>query len=245
MELEGLSQEHLVQYEGDIWARWKNVTYPTIYEGNYIVYGHGADTEPQSSLWMAYLSEGVGEHFQEGITVLDYGCGAARYANFLSGRLKEFTYYGVEPSNTQVGYWDSRNAIEVAREKLGHDPRVRLGHVGTELETEAIAKANVAVLGSVFTHIRIEQSLAILDKLSPILDRGVIVFTAILANAYQLHNAGAHGVHECYSLVHNTVDQYQDYFESKGIVGGVVCSIKLGSGYRQEIFRLSLDKSPG
>ena len=35
----------------------------------------GTDEEPSSSLWMASLSEAMGESFREGMAVLDYGCG--------------------------------------------------------------------------------------------------------------------------------------------------------------------------
>jgi len=53
----------------------------------------GTDEEPSSSLWMASLSEAMGESFREGMAVLDYGCGAGRYAQFLRQRLKRFEYY--------------------------------------------------------------------------------------------------------------------------------------------------------
>lgn len=238
MELEGLAPGCLCQFEGEIWKKWENTVYPTIHDGPYVVFGHGADTEPQSSLWMAYLSEAMGKHFHEGLVVLDYGCGGARYANFLSGRLQEFTYYGVEPRDTQVGYWEPRNAIEVAKEKLGHDPRIHLGYVGSELEREAISNANVALLGSIFTHLKIEKSLEILDKLMPILDRGAIVFTVIFDSKYHWDSSGAHGVEECYTAVYNTPDQYDTYFKSKNVAGRVVGWIQLGSGYRQDIYRV-------
>lgn len=243
MELDGLQPDYLAQFDGEIWTKWKDAVYPTIHEGAYVVFGHGADTEPQSSLWMAYLSEAMGDHFHEGMKILDYGCGGARYANFLSGRLRDFTYYGVEPRNTQVGNWEPRNAIEIAKEKLGHDSRVRLGYVGTALEAEAISNANVALLGSIFTHLKIEESLKILDKLLPILERGAIVFTVIFDSKYHWDSSGAHGVEECYTAVYNTPDQYDSYFKSKNIAGRVVGWIKLGSGYRQDIYRV--EKIPG
>ena len=35
----------------------------------------GTDQEPASSLWLASLSEALGDGFREGMRILDYGCG--------------------------------------------------------------------------------------------------------------------------------------------------------------------------
>src|SRR5580704_7316710 len=73
----------------------------------------GTDAEPGSSLWLATLSEAMGGHFHEGMAVLDYGCGAGRYAEFLRQRLQRFGYYGLEKPGSRDRHGE--NSIAVAR----------------------------------------------------------------------------------------------------------------------------------
>jgi hypothetical protein len=73
----------------------------------------GSDKEPESSLWLASLSEAMGDTFREGMSVLDYGCGACRYAQFLRQRLSTFHYYGLEKAGSANRHGEK--AIKVAR----------------------------------------------------------------------------------------------------------------------------------
>ena len=79
-----------------LWTdKWSIIKYKPIFS-NYYVHGFGSADEPDSSLWMSSLSEAMGEYFKEQMIVLDYGCGSARYGNFLSYRVKDFEYYGID-----------------------------------------------------------------------------------------------------------------------------------------------------
>jgi ubiquinone/menaquinone biosynthesis C-methylase UbiE len=58
---------------------------------------YGADSAEASDNWFTALSNAAGQSFCEGMVMLDYGCGCGRYANWISRRIKDFTYYGLEP----------------------------------------------------------------------------------------------------------------------------------------------------
>ena len=78
---------------------WENTDYESIVENPpKIAYG-GTNTEPLASQGMAYFLEACKDKFKEGFTVLDYGSGAGILSNFLSERLKDFNYYGLEPDS--------------------------------------------------------------------------------------------------------------------------------------------------
>src|SRR4051812_18232352 len=57
---------------------------------------YGTDEEPGAFFRHATLSIAMRHAFCEEMQVLDYGCGAARYAHFLRQRLARFTYFGLE-----------------------------------------------------------------------------------------------------------------------------------------------------
>jgi hypothetical protein len=170
---------------------------------------YGSDEEPASSLWLASLCSSMGDHFKENMIILDYGCGAARCFNFISSQLKDFTYYGLEPSGS-CEQWGEKS-IDLCIRNFGHDPRSKFGFIDSPLETEAIEKANIVVLGSIFTHLPIEHSTAICDKLLPIPHRnGCIVFSIILGD-YKITLPEQYGFKDCYYVVHNTKEQFDSY----------------------------------
>src|SRR6266705_4055045 len=89
----------------------------------------GSDEEPGSSLWLASLSEAMGTSFREGLTDLDYGCGAGRYAQFLRQRLKRFAYDGLERPGSDFRHGEK--ALAAARKLFRFDRRVRFGLIGS------------------------------------------------------------------------------------------------------------------
>lgn len=168
----------------------------------------GSDEEPLSSIWMASLSEAVGEHFREGFRVLDYGCGAGRYCNFLAQRLNKFEYYGVEKRGSAFRHGEK--SIRVANRMFRHDRRAQFGFIDSAVEAAAIDKVGVVVLGSVFTHVDINEVDRILAKLTPVVDRGgKVVFSVFIANEYRLEGPEAYGFNDCYDRV---------WFESKQLM---------------------------
>lgn len=133
-----------------------------------------------SKLCMAAFSECMGDRFREGMAVLDYGCGSGRYANFMARRLENFRYWGVEPPK-MVGHF--RRFWKIYRPHQ----HIRMGAIGSEVEADAIDQANVALLISVMTHLPHEALLPLLQKFSPIFDRGgCMVFSCYLAEKSEL-----------------------------------------------------------
>ena len=160
----------------------------------------GSDEEPFSSIWLASLSEAAGQHFREGLRVLDYGCGAGRYCDFLDQRLENFGYYGVEKRGSSLRHGEK--SIRVATRIFRHDRRARFGFIGSRLEEEAIRNVDVVVLGSIFTHLDFREVRQILAKLRPVIERGgTVVFSAFIANEYRLEGRDAYGFIDCYSRV--------------------------------------------
>ena len=211
--------------------------YPRIKE-NFYAFGYGSDEEPKTSMWMSSILLGMGSHFKEGMIVYDYGCGAGRLCNFIASQLKDFEYYGTEPhgSNEQHG----EKSIQLAQDNFGQDPRIHLGFIGEDIEQLAISKASVAVLGSIYTHLSIEAFNAINDKLLPIIERGgVIIFSAIIKEKYELLRNFAHGFDGCYGEAHYTVQQLLDYVSSRKLNIKHVGKFDVGVSFRTHyIFRM-------
>lgn len=183
----------------------------------------GSDKEPLSSLWLASLSEAMGEHFGDEMIVLDYGCGRGRYGNFLGRRLSNFTYYGLEREG------QSSKAISWLMEETSELENVHFGFIGSDLEDEALGKANVVVLGNIFTHLLFqckEESkhgdsfVTICNKFMPLVERGgVVVFSAFIdSKMRQARGAGHYGLPNCYGLSYYTMEALQGYCEEKGFV---------------------------
>ncbi len=175
----------------------------------------GTDEEPGSSLWLASISETMGEHFREGMHVLDYGCGAGRYAWFLAQRLALFEYYGLEKSGSAERHGE--RAIAAAAGLFASDGRMSFDFIGGSLESTALARADVVVLGSVFTHVDLNEMRRILTKFQPILDRGgKVVFSIFIAHTYQLEQPGLYGFKDCYNRVWFTEDQLRRLSDDGG-----------------------------
>jgi SAM-dependent methyltransferase len=168
----------------------------------------GTDEEPGSSLWLASLSEAVADSFREGMAVLDYGCGAGRYAQFLRQRLAHFTYFGLEKPGSNFGHGEK--SVAVAEELFRGDGRVSFGLIGGPLEARALARADVVVLGSIFTHVDFSELRHVLSKLQPIVARGGrVVFSIFIADTHHLEQPGAYGFADCYGRAWFTTEQLQ------------------------------------
>jgi SAM-dependent methyltransferase len=177
----------------------------------------GEEDEPGSSLWLASLSEAMGDSFREGMIVLDYGCGAGRYAQFLRQRLTRFSYYGLEKPGSVVQHGE--RSIEAARELFEGDERAAFSLIGSPLETNALERADVAVLGSIFTHVDFDELKNILYKLEPIVARrGKVAFSIFIDDAYRLESPGAYGFADCYGRVWFSEKQLEQLCTGNGWV---------------------------
>ncbi len=137
---------------------WEKVAFlPLIKHPHPDMYG-GTSSEPLASMGMAAFLDADRERFIEGYSVLDYGCGAGILANFLSERLEDFSYYGLEPRQC-------RNRIEYGKSQLGNDPRIFMGIIEEDFKTIITKELNSIILISIFTHLELPDIYNILDNL--------------------------------------------------------------------------------
>jgi SAM-dependent methyltransferase len=161
--------------------------------------------------------------------ILDYGCGNARYCNFISERLADFTYYGVEPPGSPV----SQGAIDGARRAYGIKPYVKLGFIGEEVEAEALQQVDGVVLGSIFTHLLFDQFEAICAKFQPILDRGgKVVFSVFLDQVSRWGTNNAYQHKECYSAVWYTQEMLDKYAAKNKVTIQLKETFPAGAGHK-------------
>lgn len=207
----------------------------------YVSYGFGTDKEPDASVCMASFANAMGNKFKEKMVLLDYGCGSARFCNFMSKRLKDFSYYGIEKPG---GEKNGEKAIEYARMCFGYDKRITLGLIGDEVEKEAIEKAEVVLLLSIFTHLTVEEMNAIMDKLLPIIQRGgSIVFSAFIRDEYSVGKGGGYGFADCYSAVYFTKEQFKEMEKRLGIRIAEIDTFITPTGYKHIIFNAHMINS--
>lgn len=169
---------------------------------------YGADTEPKATEWMTILCASAGEAFQHGMTVLDYGCGAGRLANFISQRTKDFIYYGIEPATAGPYQRNRMTNLDICNLNYGGERRIRFGAIGSVTEREALDNCTLIVAGSVFTHLAYEEYLSVLKKFKPALKRGApFVHSLLIGKAYELGVPKRHGIKTCYSVVTYSEEQ--------------------------------------
>lgn len=194
----------------DLWInKWSKEYYaPIVSDSEYALHGIivGTDAEPSASICITSFINVMGDKYKEGMKILDYGCGSARVCNFLSKRLKDFHYIGLERFESDWG----QTCIKRANELFGHDSRVEVGYTNTELDKKAIDTCETVLLLSVFTHTTIETTEIILIKLLPIVERGGnIVFSMIHGNEYRLVG-NAYGFTDNFNVTYTTKEQVEN-----------------------------------
>lgn len=138
-----------------------------------------------TSMGMASFLDAVKPKFKSGFKVLDYGCGAGALANFISERLEDFSYVGLEPSSGQ-----GRDRIQTGINAFGNDSRVKFGTIDEDLEDVLKNPIDAVILISVFTHLEINDTYGILDNLKKVFEvnpKSEIVFSCFTAEERRLH----------------------------------------------------------
>ena len=185
------------------WAAWERKPYTpssTIYRCDP---AYGTPAEPASSLWCASLVDPLA--LQEAFTLLDWGCGDGRLFNFLSARFQNFRYYGLE----RPGDFGAR-CIERARSFFGHDSRATFDLYGDRAEAAALTECTSLVMGSVATHVPIDQFGALLRRVRPILGRDGAAVSCFIEDESRCLNASAYGHADCFGYVAYTRRQLED-----------------------------------
>lgn len=168
---------------------------------------------PGNEFWYAVLLSMSGKFFKDGLTILDYGSGNARLANFISSKLKNFNYYGLEP--------DKSPHIE-SSPLYNKFNQIKLGFIGSDLEREALEKSEIVILGSVFTHLEWVDSCKILDKFSNILKNndGYVIFSCFLDKKYRCVKAKHYKYvknQKTYHYVYITEDMIRKYCDDHSL----------------------------
>lgn len=152
------------------------------------MYG-GTNIEPLASIGMSCFLDAVREDFKEGYKILDYGCGAGILGNFISARLQNFTYYGLEP-DTQHGH----ERIGLAKQYLT-DERFTFGYIETDFGIISKQELDSVILISIFTHMTEEDIRIALDSLQNIFinnPKASIVFSCFLDQESRVESLQSH-----------------------------------------------------
>jgi hypothetical protein len=177
----------------------------------------GTDEEPDSSVWMASLAEAMGNSFCEGMSILDYGSGAGRFAQFLRQRIRRFEYYGLEKPGSSFQHGEK--SIKAGRKLFRWDRRIRFDLIGSRLESKALARVSVVVLASVFTHVDFGEMQRILTKFKPLIARGgKVVFSIFLRDSYEIERIDIYGLQDCYNRVWFTAEQLAQLCDEHGCI---------------------------
>lgn len=162
--------EHWQQY-------WQQQNYsPIINTPPAVLYG-GTHHEPLASIGMSCFLDAVKDKFKENFSVIDYGCGAGILSNFISSRLQNFSYLGLEPNSTH-----GKERINLGTEYF-NDPRIKFGFTDDFLNN-INDNVDAVILISVFTHMVFEDIKLILDQLLNVFNSSpdcTIVFSCFIS----------------------------------------------------------------
>lgn len=168
---------------------WSSTHYPPVVTAPPAAMYGGTNTEPLASIGMSCFLDAVREDFKEGFKVLDYGCGAGILGNFISARLQNFTYYGLEP-NTLHG----NERIGLAKQCID-DKRFTFGHIETDFDLISKQELDTIVLISIFTHMTEDDISTVLDSLQSVFSRNPkasIVFSCFIDQESRVETLQSH-----------------------------------------------------
>jgi hypothetical protein len=165
--------------------------------------GAGSDEEPWTTKWCQALATGIGE--MEGVSLIDWGCGYGRFLNYmLTENVRNFRYYGFELKGKRGLALNDFNQNYLP---LNDDHRtIKFGFVDNQdLIDEAVQNCSTILLGSVFTHMRIEDCVEFLNTFDEVTKKGSIVFSLIMDTEYFLGPpALVYEIENSYCIVRHT-----------------------------------------
>ena len=212
--------------------------------------GCGSDVEPYSTRWCECLSEGIRD--KTSYNIIDWGCGYARFLLHIikKGNVNTTRYFGFELQGKTHG----ELLIDFCRENYSHldmkeGSSIKFGYVDNEeLVKEAKNKCTTMLLGSVFTHLSLESSKAIINRFDDfIVNGGEIVFSLILS-ANNIDKQEVQGVYEnsdCFAIVYYSYDSLNALSFSNGEHRYKIEQVSVfqtDHGVKQDIFRLTINE---
>ncbi|MEX0596312.1 MAG: hypothetical protein WD512_07410, partial [Candidatus Paceibacterota bacterium] len=129
--------------------------------------GVGSDFNPWSDKWSNVLLSSTGL-YKNGMKLIDWGCGYGRVYLYLKKHLSDFKYYGFELPGEKNG----NILVETAGNKYKDDTRVHFDYIDSVAVDEAFNECNAMILGSVVTHLSIEDSMSLFSRFTPFLEKG-------------------------------------------------------------------------
>ena len=201
-----------------------------------ILYG-GTYEEPAASIGMSCFLDAVRDEFVEGFSVIDYGCGAGILANFISGRLQDFNYYGLEPNSAH-----GMERIKLAHNYLA-DSRCTYGYIESDYEKVIKNKVDAVILISIFTHLIPYDIVLTLDNLIKVFDanpKASIVFSCFID--HQNDHAKGHLPavwSRFYDMSYITVPFLQNYCISNGLSLTHHTTFIAFGGHQHQIYKIT------
>lgn len=221
------------QHWNEYWVNTKN---PPIYKNPPVEAYGGTNYEPLASIGMSCFTDAVRDDFKENFSVIDYGCGAGILSNFISERLDNFKYFGLEPS---TGWGPHR--IEAGR-RYFNDDRVQFGFVEDYNEIIKNHKIDTVILISVFTHLVIEDCLPILDNLKNIFDYNKdasIVFSCFSSDTPRVSGLQPNINSNYYGDSHIRISDIQKYIDDNNLTLTKHMDFIAMGGWKHEIFKIT------
>lgn len=206
--------------------------------------GCGSDNEPYSTKWCESLDEGFID--KNNYCIIDWGCGYGRFLNYLLSKgIDKFKYYGFELHGEKNGdllidfcnthYLDLNNSNRI----------IKFGYIdNTKLVDEATQNCNTILLGSVFTHMLIEDILLFLEKFDNfIINGGTVVFSLIIEkNRYDPRRPGAYGITSGYRVVFHSINELQKLCRNDRYKIQNICKFQTSHVLKHDIFRLTVNR---
>jgi hypothetical protein len=218
-----------------IWDYWSKTKYtPMIENPTPNLYG-GSNTEPLASIGMAHFIDPIKYKFKDGLTIIDYGCGAGILANFISARLKDFIYYGLEPDSDH-----GTERINLAMDSF-QDNRVEFGFIDEYDYLIDENKIDAVVLISIFTHFKIDKICEILDNVIKVFDKSpdaTVIFSCFPAEVARVDYDQPNINEGFYGASYIKLEELENYCHSKNLILEKYIDFIAMGGFKHEIFTL-------
>jgi len=216
---------------------WKNTKNKPLYENPPAeVYG-GTNFEPLASIGMSCFTDAVIDKFKEGFTIIDYGCGAGILCNFISERLTDFDYYGLEPNS---GWGPDRITLG---KQFFNDNRIKFGLIESDYDNIISSKKiDAVILISVLTHLTIEDGLKVLGNVCKVFDyneNSSVVLSCFTTENPRIGSLQNYINDNYYSDSYIKLEDLKNYCEKNSLrIEKHMDFIAMG-GYNHEIFKIT------